>query len=101
MESEVKIRRWWRKYFRQEEMWWLDKKEETLRERPDCVSKVRENHPWSEETDQEWSEEVAELEPTVQPEEYTSFEQVDLGMLGTADETKWENQMPKLKVVDA
>ena len=44
---------------------------------------------------------TTELETTVQSKEFTSGEQANLRMLRTADDTKWENQMPKLKVVDA
>ena len=69
--------------------------------KPDRVQKVKINHPRSVETDQEWSGEVAELDPTVQSKEFTFYEQANPRMLRTADNTKWENQMPELKVVDA
>ena len=50
---------------------------------------------------QVWSEEVADIQPRVPSERSTSIEQIDLGMLEARDEVKRENQMPKLKVVDA
>ena len=86
---------WWRKV--QQRMKVDLAMSSRMEDKPDHVPKVKINHPRSVKTDQEWSGEVADLDPMVQPKELTFHEQANPKMLRTADKTKWRTRCPSIR----